>query len=266
MNEADLEERKGRDSPDLYRDNVRGRGFQNFNPEDAILPRVRLNGKTGFFEFNLEDEDKKSAKLVIVPIFMAKSRIYFDPDQESSDVFCRSANGDAPTWIQPGLWKDDTPPKVCLACQYAKWGNKQGERQPPACTLHWNFLAVQPNELGTPFIFSVRGTSLSAASRMMTMLNRSAKDLFSAEVSLGSIEAGEGKRKYFKLVFEAHHLLEDAEMLPCEEIYEAYVGDNPTMITQIMGGARFAGNTSSEPAGKDDEEVPAKEDDDEVPF
>lgn len=88
MTEEAIQEKKQAGAPDLYHDNVRGRGFQNFNPEDAILPRVRLNGKTGFFEFNLGNDSEGKSVLTIVPIFMSKSRVYFDPEENSSEVLC----------------------------------------------------------------------------------------------------------------------------------------------------------------------------------
>ena len=246
-----------------------GRGFQNFNPEDAVLPRMRLNGKTGFFEFNLGNNDERNNKLTFVPLFMSKSRVYFDPEENSSEVFCRSADDNAPTWIQPGFWPDDIPPRLCSQCPHAAWLlDDQDKRQPPACTLSWNFLAVQLDDLNAPFIFSVRGTSITAVSRMMTMLNRSANDLFSAEVTLGSIEIGEGMRRYFKMTFDSHRLLSDEEMAACEEIYEAYVGDDYARITSIMGGGRIAGNVVEDPAADRRMEEPQHDNDtdDEVPF
>lgn len=127
---------------------------------------------------------------------------------------------------------------------------------------------MQPDDPSSPFIFSVRGTSIPAASRMMTVLNRSGNDLFSAEITLGSKEAGEGVQKYFKMTFDSHRLLSDEEMAACEEIYEAYVGDNITQITQIMGGARFVGNIDDEQVAerRSEEMEHGMEEDEEPPF
>jgi len=61
------------------------RGYQNYDFSKAILPRVRLNGKTGYFEFNL-GADNVLANLVIVPIFMSTSRVLFDPEEDSKDT------------------------------------------------------------------------------------------------------------------------------------------------------------------------------------
>jgi len=264
----DVEERGQAGVPGIYHPGASGRGFQNFSPEDAILPRVRLNGKTGVFEFNLGGETEATDQLTIVPLFMSKSRVLFDPEEDSSDVLCRSADDNAPTWIQPGFWRDDIPPRMCADCQYAKWNqDEEGKRQPPKCTVSWNFLAVRPDNPSTPFIFSVRGTSIPAASRMMTVLNRSGKDLFSAEITLGGVGAGEGIRRYFKMTFDSHRFLSDEEMAACEETYEAYVGDNFAMIASIMGGGRFTGKVEDEPVERNIEDPQDETEDHEgVPF
>jgi len=237
------------------------RGYQNYDFSKAILPRVRLNGKMGVFESNLDDNDG-TANLVIVPIFMSRSRTLFVPEENSTDRLCQSANGAVPTWFSPGFWENDKPPNTCESCPHSRWNAKDGKTTKPNCAESWNFLAVDPGNPDSPFIFTVSGTAITVANRMMTMLSRLSPDLFCAEVAFGNHTKGEGKKQYFKLTLDSHRILSDEEMAVYEKLYDSYVGGNPLEIADIMGGG-----SRSQQQGTSVEAEPADgEEKDEVPF
>jgi len=217
-----------------------GRGFQNFRPEDALLPRMRLNGKTGQFVSNFDSDDEGTDTLTFVPLLMTRSRTMFvEQSDEKIVAVCRSADGDAPAWSEPGFWAEERP-AVCMACELSEWGI---DKTPPKCDLFWNFLAVAPGS-EMPFVFSVRRTALPAAKKMMSVLKASGNDLFMAEVTFGSKEAGSGTKAYHRLTFDGHRWLEGDEISAYEELYGIFVEGNDH-LAELLSGVQ-AGNTGDE--------------------
>jgi len=208
-----------------------GRGFQHFRVEDALLPRIRLNGKTGVFVSNLEPDDEGTATLRFVPLLMTRSRTMFVEEGDDNIVaVCRSPDGDQPTWSEPGFWTEPRP-TACMACKYAQWG---ADKTPPQCDLFWNFLGVSlGNQM--PFVFSARRTAIMAAKKMMSVLKASGNDLFAAEVTLGSKEAGSGTKTYSRLTFDGHRWLEQEELGLYEELYSTYVEGNDHLAEMLSG-------------------------------
>ncbi len=208
-----------------------GRGFQNFRVEDALLPRIRLNGKRGVFVSNLEPDDEGTKTLIFVPLLMTRSRTMFvEEGDEKIVAVCRSADGDQPAWSEPGFWTEERP-QACMGCKYAQWG---ADKTPPQCDLFWNFLCVTPGN-AMPFVFSARRTAIPAAKRMMSVLKASGNDLFAAEVTFGSKEAGTGTKTYSRLTFDGHRWLDGDELLQYEGLYMTYVSGNEHLAEMLSG-------------------------------
>lgn len=140
-------------------------GTEAISSEDIVLPRLRLlqdtsaevkaqESKAGRLKHSLTEVIVDTAEFI--PISMYKSRLMFDPDNREGAPLCRSID-----------MKKGSDGTSCAECDNAKW--KEGK--PPICNTIFNYLIIQPNEIGTmimPTILSLMKTSAQAALKLNT--------------------------------------------------------------------------------------------------
>ncbi len=140
-------------------------GTEEISSEDIVMPRIRLlqdqstevkskEDASGKLKHSLTGETYDS--LEFIPISMHKSRIMFDVDNRNGSPLCRSND------VKIG--SDGTK---CIECDNAKWQ----DNKPPMCNLIFNYLVLQPKEVGNvfvPSILSFMKTSTGSALKMNT--------------------------------------------------------------------------------------------------
>lgn len=140
-------------------------GTEEIGSEDITLPRIRVLQDTSA---EVKSKEAVSGKLKhsltgelndtieFIPISMHKSRIMFNIDNREGAPLCRSKN--------TLVGSDGTK---CAECDNAKWMNNK----PPVCNTIFNYLMVQPKEVGQvfiPSILSLMKTSAQAALKLNT--------------------------------------------------------------------------------------------------
>ena len=138
-------------------------GTEEITAEDIVMPRIRLlqdqstevkskESASGKLKNSLTGETYDSIEFI--PIAMHKSRIMFDIDNRNGSPLCRSND------VKIG--SDGTR---CPECDNAKWINNK----PPLCNMIFNYLIIQPNEIGVMFIPSILSfmkTSVQSAMKL----------------------------------------------------------------------------------------------------
>ena len=138
-------------------------GTEEITSEDITMPRIRLlqdqstevkakEAASGKLKHSLTGEIYES--LEFIPIAMHKSRIMFDIDNRSGAPLCRSND--------TKIGSDGTK---CSECDNATWK----DNKPPICNMIFNYLIIQPKEIGVvfmPSILSLMKTSAQAALKL----------------------------------------------------------------------------------------------------
>lgn len=139
-------------------------GTEEITAEDIVMPRIRLlqdqstevkakEEESGKLKHSLTGETYES--LEFIPIAMHKSRIMFDVDNRQGAPLCRS--NDAKIGSDNHM--------KCAECDNAKWISNK----PPICNMIFNYLVIQPKEIGSVFIPSILSfmkTSAQAALKL----------------------------------------------------------------------------------------------------
>lgn len=140
-------------------------GTEEISREDITLPRLRLlqdtsaevkaqEAKQGTLKHSLNGTIYES--LEFIPISLHKSRIMFDNDNRQGAPLCRSND-----------FKVGSDSTECAKCENAIWKNNK----PPICNTIFNYLMLQPQEVGhifIPTILSLMKTSAQAALKLNT--------------------------------------------------------------------------------------------------
>lgn len=138
-------------------------GTEEITSEDIVMPRIRLlqdqstevkskEAESGKLKHSLTGETYDS--LEFIPIAMHKSRIMFDVDNRMGAPLCRSNDT-----------KTGSDGTKCIECDNAKWISNK----PPICNMIFNYLIMQPKEIGQvfmPSILSLMKTSAQAALKL----------------------------------------------------------------------------------------------------
>lgn len=138
--------------------------------DNILLPRLKIlhslsteirehieGAVPGKIKNNMTDE--MWDKLQVIPIKMFITRTLFDPDNRDGAPLCRSVNGHS-----------SNSGEFCDTCEHGEKLWKEGK--PPDCRLIFNYLCIQPEDIGKtgmfPMILSLMGTSTQAARKMNT--------------------------------------------------------------------------------------------------
>ncbi len=138
-------------------------GTEEIGSEDIQLARWRLlqdtsaevksqETKAGKIKHNLSGIELEFIEFM--PITLHKTRIMFDTDNRGGAPLCRSND-----------WQIGSDGTKCKDCGNAKWTNNK----PPICNTIYNYLTIQPTEIGSvivPTILSFMKTSAQAALKL----------------------------------------------------------------------------------------------------
>lgn len=123
-----------------------GRGFENIEKSDLLLPRLKLlqamspevndlNQKPGTMFIGLSNKNY-GEKIVVIPVLHFRSRIKWNPKDDGGGIDCSAPDGKTP--------RETKYAANCAACQYPNWRpeEKKKKDQQPQCTLYDNFLCL----------------------------------------------------------------------------------------------------------------------------
>jgi hypothetical protein len=146
-------------------------GIDDLGQQDIILPRMRLIqpttpnkvGKPGEFSNNVTGLASPVIEAVIIHI--AKGRVMWpEKYQADQDPLCASDDSIIP---RDGCTEYG---ERCADCPMALWSkDKKGEDVPPACSMVYNYLCIDP-EGKMPFALSLMRTSARTAKQLNTLL------------------------------------------------------------------------------------------------
>ena len=141
-------------------------GLDEFDQSDMIIPRVRLAQPTsqlgdaspGQFHNNLTGEAADAVTFIVIR--SVKGRVLWPEGFERGQKpTCASDDSKKPR--EGGQY-----PGPCAECPAAQWGENH---EAPACTLHYNYLAVDTAS-GLPFMASMARMSAKTAKQIITLL------------------------------------------------------------------------------------------------
>ncbi len=189
---------------------LRPRGYENFEQEDLILPRIAIGQamskvvqdgevKNGALYNTLSKESylrtDGNPSLDVIVILFNKSRRLWDKDNKDSSI-CMSLDG-----------KISTGKKICMSeCPFTRaevskdvgvfpnatafeWGeDNKGQRLSPACTLYYNYLSILTpfEKANLPVSVSLGRTSAKAAKQFNSLIAATDEDIFARVYTLST--------------------------------------------------------------------------------
>jgi len=178
--------------PDYLRKGI-GRGMEQVQKEDILLPRIKLlqalspevvdlEQKNGTMSNSVTNENY-GAELLFIPVLHWKSRIYFEGIGQAAKILCASQDGLTPT--VPSEYA-----KVCLECLMGKWNDaaKTKKDQAPKCNIFYNFIILLPEYAMTPIALSLGRTKIKIAKKLLSTaryIGGGKLDLFALKFKLG---------------------------------------------------------------------------------
>ena len=174
-------------------------GLEGFDSEMLIIPRIKMvqmlsvEVTDGIKPGSLVDSVTKEVlaepgeSLLVVPLMVGRSRIFFRPIKEGGGIACRAIDG------RNGIGE---PGGLCAVCPKKEWTqNEKGENQPPECTEFLN-VAVMPLRDGQsiPLIVSFGKTSFMTGKQFINTIYMRQDNpwKFAYELSTKMIEDNKG--------------------------------------------------------------------------
>lgn len=207
-----------------------GRGLEGIEQSDLTLPRLGLcqdgtpqRKKTnpkfipGLVEgqfFNSLTNTIYGEKVLVIPLFMYKSRIKFNDYLDGGGIDCQSFNGKT-----GGRYS----PKSCEECQFSQWKEEKGH--PPECDTLYNYpvLLGPKREL---VVVSLKSTGIKVAKQWNSLisLREGGADAFAGAYTLTS--AGDTKKgnDFFTLSVSNAGWVDEETYLIAEKAYNALRG------------------------------------------
>lgn len=203
-----------------------GRGFENLERGDILLPRVTLlqplspevtegGHKAGTMFLNLSSRSL-GREVLITPVLHFRSRIKWHPRDEGGGIDCSSPDARVPV--------TDKYAKECAACPHKEWDNeaKTKRDQAPACTLYENFVVLLPGE-ANPVVLPMERTKVRAAKKFYSMAALKGGDMFNFTYKLSTVQEknADGQAYFNYLVADVGKVTTGAERVAAGKIWEA---------------------------------------------
>lgn len=208
-----------------------GRGFENLEMTDILLPRIKLtqNGspevvdksaKAGEIILALSGENFGGKGVLITPIMHFRSRIKWKDRDDGGGIECSSPDGKIP--------RDTTKfSPTCSTCTHAEWDNtaKKKKDMAPKCTLYDNFL-VMVNDSTEPIIIPFERTKMKVSKKLYSMGALSGGDMWARQYKLSVVEEKneEGQPYYNYAVANSEKKVTEERQKKCEQLWESMVG------------------------------------------
>lgn len=233
-----------------------GRGFENLEMSDVLLPRIKLtqNGspevvetkiaKPGEIVLALSGENFGGKGVLITPIMHFRSRIKWIDRDDGGGIDCSSPDAKVP--------RDTTKyAHACEACPHKEWDNEQKKRkdQAPKCVLYENFL-VLINDSDSPVIIPMEKTKTKVARKLWSMgALKGNQDMWAFQYKLGVTEEknAEGQPYYNYTIADSGKKTSDDRRKKCEQLWESMVSKT---ISEQNQDSEVGTAGAAEPAGK----------------
>ncbi len=174
-------------------------GKESIGREDVTLPRIRLcqsmspERKKSDPDFIASLEEGQffqktpptiyGENLLVLPLRMYKTRIYFRKMDEGGGIVCQAPDG-----------LNGTVYGLCSKCEHQKW---PGQGQPPACTEIYNYICILPDFGNDLSILSLKSSSIKTARSWNSLLLRSKGGFFSNLYTISTVEEKNAKGNFF---------------------------------------------------------------------
>lgn len=210
--------------PDYLKREETGRGLENVNKTDLVLPRIKLlqplspevtgeekKGEAGHL-FNTLTLQDYGASLIFIPITHFKSRIYWKSREEGGGMQCSAQDG-----LHPNTQEYS---EVCTGCDLAKWHN-DAENKAPECTIYYNFAIIVEGET-TPVALSMERTKIKAAKKLISLASLAGKlDIFGKKYKIATVKEKNKKGVWYNYVIEPVGYVTAEEFKNAELAYQS---------------------------------------------
>lgn len=213
---------------------VGGRGFENLEREDILLPRIKLlqvlspevtgdlGKKAGQIYLNLSNTEL-GQKVLITPILHFRSRIKWNDKADGGGIDCSAPNARTP--------KDTKYATSCAACNLKDWDNTQAKKkdQQPKCTMYENFLVLIGD--GTEaVILPMERTKTKVAKKFYSMMSFKNADMWTFQYELGVVkETNDADEPYFNYtVADTGIKTDERRAAMCEQFWQSLVDKDLT--------------------------------------
>jgi hypothetical protein len=193
-------------------------GLEDFNMEDATIPRLTIVHKEGEFKDSLSNEQFSTIKVIILGL--VKQRVLWHPDVEDGDwPMCRSANHDIGfpnlsddqpkdkrfPWAKSGFDPKDYPAGddgqirlPCSGCALKEWGSHPDGKRPYCSEQYTLAVYYDPNDDGNwlPAIITFQKTGLKPLKAYLSSFARGRMAAFQVVTEIGLTMQKRGSTDY----------------------------------------------------------------------
>lgn len=206
-----------------------GRGFENIEKSDLLLPRLKLlqpmspevndlNQKPGTMFLALSNKSY-GEKIVVVPVLHFRSRIKWTPKDDGGGIDCSAPDGKTP--------RETKYAQNCASCTMPNWRpeEKKKKDQQPQCTLYDNFLCLLDGE-NEPVIIPFERSKAKVAKKWYSVGGLKGGDMFDWQYELSVIkEKGPDDEPYYNYsVRDLSKPTPDARKQRCLSLWESLAG------------------------------------------
>lgn len=207
-----------------------GRGFENTEQADLIVPRVKLlqplspevqeEGQEPGHLVNSVTKRDYGITLTFIPVMHFKTRIRWASREPGSGLHCASDNGRE---IRTGVPHPyGNPEGGCLGCPEADWNEdaKDEKDKQPRCTLFYAFPSLVEGD-DAPAAISMERTKVQAAKKLLSLARYAGAglDMFARKYRLESVLKKSGKYTYYTLDVNVLGYVTEAEFARAENLY-----------------------------------------------
>jgi len=212
--------------PDYLKREETGRGLENVDKTDLVLPRIKLlqplspevtgeekKGEAGHL-FNTLTMQDYGASLIFIPVTHFKSRIHWLPREDGGGILCSAQDGLHQTT------SGDVGIGLCTDCELAKWHN-DAENKAPECTIYYNFAIIVEGET-TPVALSMERTKIKAAKKLLSLASLAGKlDMFGKKYKITTVKEKNKKGVWYNYAIEPVGYVTAKEFKIAETTYES---------------------------------------------
>ena len=219
-----------------------GRGFENLEQSDLLLPRIKLlqplspeikdlDQKPGTIFLGLSNKSFGN-KIVITPVLHFRSRIKWIPEDDGGGIDCSSPDGRVP--------REKKYAQDCASCTHHLWNEtatKKKDKQ-PKCTLYDNFLVLIEGS-NEPVIIPMERSKQRVAKKFYSLGVLKGGDMWDHQYELSVVdeENEDGKQFYNYSVRDISKQSPDDRKKAALTLWESLVGKTISEVNQESEGA-----------------------------
>lgn len=219
--------------PDYLKHEGVGRGRENVDQTDLVLPRIKLlqplspevqeaNEGDAKVEaghlFNTLTQQDYGPSIIFIPVIHFKSRIYWRNREEGGGIQCAAQNG-----VNPVATSEDTFAKVCTECTLPNWKNDAeiGEDKAPKCTIYYNFAIIIDGETN-PIALSMERTKVKTAKKLLSLITYTGNlDMFAKKYKIGVTKEKNKRGTWYNYTIEPVGFVSPEEFKLAEAAYQS---------------------------------------------